>query len=865
MISDADKTDLIYGKKTVDETVRRILSEERRRSNFESIDDGRSPVPIVGIGISWAVGIACGIFFDLDFQSNGVVVVSLVITMIIMSIIINQKGHGLTARMLILCATCLIGWFHAHNSCKTISQEHLEVASFGDLGIVQMKACVAGHPERPGPHNGLLGPPPMDRMLQTIPLVDVSLTDTSSGRSIKCSKINMKVPTGRNEVIAVIPGDECRARVRVFNPGGSTNPGCDLKFAVEPILMIEHPSLIDVTRTGGGSDDSNLISLHEAWSMVVSDSLDSSICWFGDESEHDLIRAIVLGDRTSAFESLSQPYKRTGTAHYLAVSGFAIGVFSAIPALVMRGRGSAMRGLTMMIFLGLGMSAIDLRAPAIRSGAVIMLATFGISMGREWSRIGLLSLISIIMLGINPRDIMNPGFQLTFVVVASLITLTPHMSRLIPTIPGDSMITRSMNARFTRDMVSCGVIAWLTSTPLVLHHFGIVCPIGIIASIVLMPLMTVMIISSVISIMTALVFPSLSWIPGACSVSSMKSIEWVIMAFDSIPGSFFVVSEWPLFVTIGVETVIWRSLIHRNLRERMILIAATASLLLVMFLPIRGHDMDSDIRLVTMDMGNGTCHLIMTEESSYLFDGGSIERGSSGKKIILPVLNHHGIRRLDGVFISHANMDHFSGLSEIIGRIPIGSFIIGQSFLETSERSPKSPAGLMMKLLRDWRVPCQVVHENMEIVSREMIFRVHHPPDETIHRKENDNSLVVSLVKNIQGKEVRCVLFTGDIEEISMKGLMKNIEDLKNPIVLEAPHHGSVRPSSESFINTIDPDIIVQSTGATRMRRDHLSRIVDAESGITRFDTASHGAITMEFNDSGHVEVTTESGGSLCR
>ena len=57
-------------------------------------------------------------------------------------------------------------------------------------------------------------------------------------------------------------------------------------------------------------------------------------------------------------------------------------------------------------------------------------------------------------------------------------------------------------------MVSCGVIAWLTSTPLVLHHFGIVCPIGIIASIVLMPLMTVMITSSVIAIVTALAVPS---------------------------------------------------------------------------------------------------------------------------------------------------------------------------------------------------------------------------------------------------------------------------------------------------------------------------------------------------------------------
>ena len=825
----------------------------------------RSVVPIVGIAIAWAMGIAAGICFNWHMESHGVIVISVGFTMIITSVILNHRGHDVMARILILCATCLVGCFHAHNSCRTISREHLEVASFDGLGIIHMEGRVAGHPERPIPHTGLLGPPAMDRMIQTIPMIDVSLTHPSTGRLIKCSKIDMKIPTGRNDVIGVMPGDECRARVRVFIRRGGRNPGCDVEFGVEPFIVVEHSSLLDVTRTSEVTMDSKPIPLHVAWSMVVSDRLDHSIEWLGDEAEHDLIRAIVLGDRTSAFESLSQPYKRTGTAHYLAVSGFAIGVFSAIPAVMMRGRGGMLRGITMILFLGLGMSAIDLRAPAIRSGAVIMLATFGISMGREWSRTGLLALISILMLAINPRDVVNPGFQLTFIVVASLMTLTPRMSRFIPEIPGDSIFSRSMNARFTRDIIACGVIAWLTSTPLVIHHFGIVCPIGIIASIVLMPLMALMITSSVISIMTALVIPSLAWIPGACSVSSMKSIEWMVMTFDSIPGSFFVVPEWSLFMTVVVEFVIWRMLIHKSVRERIVLIMTTLSLLLVMLLPVGSHDMDSDLRMVTMDMGNGTCHLIMTGQSSYLFDGGSLERRSSGRNIILPVLNHHGIRRLDGVFISHANIDHFSGLSEIIGRIPIGSFIIGQSFLETSQRYPESPAGLMMKLMRDWRVPCQVVHDRMRIVSRDVIFRIHHPPDGTIYRKENDNSLVVTLMKSLQGEEVRCVLFTGDIEENSMKDLMDDIDELKNPIVLEAPHHGSVRPSSGSFIKEVDPDIIVQSTGAMRMRRDHLSRIVNEGSGITRFDTASHGAIRMEFGDDGHIEVTTESGGSFSR
>ena len=841
------------------------MLEERARSPFSMSGGDRSSVPIVGIAIAWALGIASGIVFNWSNQSHGVIVIPAGFTMIITSITLNHRGHDVMARMLVLCATFLIGCFHAHNSCRTISREHLEVASLDGLGIIHMKGRVAGHPETTNHLRNLLGTPVMDRMIQTIPMVDVSLTDPSTDRLIKCSKIDMKVPTGRDEVIGIMPGDECRARVRVFVRRGGRNPGCDLDFDVEPVLMVEHSSLLDVTRSPKMSMESKTIPFHEAWSMIVSDRLDYSIGWFGDEAEHDLIRAIVLGDRTSAFESLSQPYKRTGTAHYLAVSGFAIGVFSAIPAVMMRGRGSMMRGITMILFLGLGMSAIDLRAPAIRSGAVIMLATFGISMGREWSRIGLLALISIIMLAINPRDIVNPGFQLTFVVVASLMTLTPRMSRFIPEMPGDSIFSRSMNARFTRDIVSCGVIAWLTSTPLVIHHFGIVCPIGIIASIILMPLMTVMITSSVISIMTALVIPSLAWIPGACSVSSMKSIEWMVMTFDSIPGSFFVVSEWSFLMTVVVEIVIWRTFIHNGLRERIILIMTTMSLVLMMLLPVRSNDMESGLRMVTMDMGNGTCHLIMTGESNYLFDGGSLERRSSGRNIILPVLNHHGVRRLDGVFISHANIDHFSGLSEIIGRIPIGSFIIGQSFLEATEEYPESPAGLMMKLIREWRVPWQVVHDKMRIVSQDMIFRIHHPPDGMIHQKENDNSLVVSLVRTLQGKEVRCVLFTGDIEESSMKNLMDDIDEIKNPIVLEAPHHGSVRPSSGSFIKGVDPDIIVQSTGAMRMRRDHLSGIVNEGSGITRFDTASHGAIRIEFGENGHVEVITESGGSFFR
>ena len=280
--------------------------------------------------------------------------------------------------------------------------------------MVHVEGRVSSEPEVSSNSYGLLGSNPMRGVMKTIPLEFVSMIDPLTKRVVHCSKIDLKVSINDDDLIGVTVGDTCHARARVLGPGRSRNPGCENRFSTEPFLMVEHASLLNVERTTQHVQGNRFSELCNAWRNVVSDALDSSVIRFTGPGERSLIKAIVLGDRNDDFKSLSQPYKRTGTAHYLAVSGFAIGVFSSLPALLMRGQGRVLQGFTVITFLVLGLLAIDLRSPAIRSGSVIVMAMFGFTMGREWSKIGLLSLTSIVMLDRESTRCPQPGFSTHF-------------------------------------------------------------------------------------------------------------------------------------------------------------------------------------------------------------------------------------------------------------------------------------------------------------------------------------------------------------------------------------------------------------------------------------------------------------------
>jgi len=125
-------------------------------------------------------------------------------------------------------------------------------------------------------------------------------------------------------------------------------------------------------------------------------------------------------------------------------------------------------------------------------------------------------------------------------------------------------------------------------------------------------------------------------------------------------------------------------------------------------------------------------------------------------------------------------------------------------------------------------------------------------------RNTNNNSLVVKAsLKSIS------FLFPGDIMAKAEKELVHLVGNSLSSTVLVAPHHGSKTSSSQGFLNMVNPEVVIISSGRnSRFKFPHsviLKRYENQECMIWRTDI--NGAI--RFSTDGRelsIKATADSG-----
>ena len=69
----------------------------------------------------------------------------------------------------------------------------------------------------------------------------------------------------------------------------------------------------------------------------------------------------------------------------------------------------------------------------------------------------------------------------------------------------------------------------------------------------------------------------------------------------------------------------------------------------------------------TLDVGQGDCSVIFSESGHvYIVDCGSTTEYQVGEKILIPFLKSKGVNEISGVFLTHPDIDHMSGIEELI-------------------------------------------------------------------------------------------------------------------------------------------------------------------------------------------------------
>ena len=184
--------------------------------------------------------------------------------------------------------------------------------------------------------------------------------------------------------------------------------------------------------------------------------------------------------------------------------------------------------------------------------------------------------------------------------------------------------------------------------------------------------------------------------------------------------------------------------------------------------------------------GQGDCTIIRTKyNKTVLIDSGegNSDKYDYGKSVVLPYLLSHNISKIDYLIISHFDSDHAGGAFYILENLKIENIVIGFQ-AEKYENCVE-----FIKLAKEKKVNIIGLKTNDILeIDKETYFKVLFPDIEKtiVENKINNNSLVLKLMY----KEFS-MLFTGDIEELGEKAILKNDEKLIKATVLKVAHHGS--------------------------------------------------------------------------
>ena len=218
-----------------------------------------------------------------------------------------------------------------------------------------------------------------------------------------------------------------------------------------------------------------------------------------------------------------------------------------------------------------------------------------------------------------------------------------------------------------------------------------------------------------------------------------------------------------------------------------------------------------NLKIHFIDVGQGdSCLIVTPHNKKVLIDGGGSETGNFdiGKKVLLPYLLARGIKTLDYIVVSHFDTDHVGGLLTVMEELKVKQIIVSKQG-EDSENYRK-----FREIVKKKKIRVQVVEKGNRIkIEKDLNIDILWPYSDNLISENvlNNNSIVCKL-----NYKSFSMLFTGDIEEIAEKQILKeyenNLQVLKSN-VLKVAHHGSKTSSIGKFIEAVKPKISLIGVG----------------------------------------------------
>ncbi|MCO5100071.1 MAG: DNA internalization-related competence protein ComEC/Rec2 [Burkholderiaceae bacterium] len=559
----------------------------------------------------------------------------------------------------------------------------------------------------------------------------------------------------------------------------------------------------------------------------------------------DVLVALVVGDQAAIGARWWDAFNRTGIGHLMSISGLHItmlaGIAVAVARRLLHTRAAAASGLLLrwparqvawlfgvaVAFAYAGLAGWGI--PAQRTCWMLAVAGVSLFTGRTRSIFRVLALAAGVVTLLDPWAPLAPGFWLSFASVAAIAWCAAG-GRVRER--GDALARGRRVRAVLAEAVRTQWAASLALVPLGALFFASVSLVGPLANAFAIPL-----VSALVTPLAIAAAGLLPWLPVAGQPMLAVAAGITAGLLDAI--ALLSDSSWAIAVVATPSPAV---LVVCVLAIALLLApvpVASRELALAGLLPMLGASTgapaEGAIRVVALDVGQGSAVLVETRGRRLLYDTGPRWGGDSeaGARVILPYLRARGIDRVDAIVVSHLDSDHSGGLPSLLRGVRF-DWIGGSLPADHAARKTGRPFHDCVRG-HAWR------WDGVD-------FEVLHPGPEKargVRSPTNASSCVLRI-----SAPAATVLLTGDLEAGQERSLVARFgaDELRADLLL-VPHHGSNTSSSATFLRAVAArHAIVQNGYRNRFRHPAdrvLARYRDAGIEILRSDR--DGAITIDY------------------
>ncbi len=538
-----------------------------------------------------------------------------------------------------------------------------------------------------------------------------------------------------------------------------------------------------------------------------------------------LLGALILGDEDRALRDVRTSFNRLGLAHVLSISGFHLTVMCGVVLVLLRlggdlGRLEAVIASTLILMY---LAILPFNAPVWRSGLMVLGLIAADGLGRRHDRLAVLGWIAVVILLYRPMEAWSIGFQLSFGMVALLVWLGEFahgrmfgitLRGVVPDARAGwlAWLTESM-ARLVSTSVLCGVVA----TPIVAYHTGLVSPAAVITSVLLIPPIMGLLIAGYLVLLLGVVAPPLAGVAsemlGVLSGWMTAVVRWI----DSVPGTSVQVPRISLGLAVAATVVLLYWFVRGRWRDWIgwVMAVVVVGWTIAEFRLSAALPGSTLVRVDTLAVGDGTCHLVRSGREAMLWDCGSLTPGA-GAMLVPRAVRELGVLAVPTVLVTHPNLDHFNGILDAAGPLGIRVLITGEAVAARAKEKPGSGEAYLFAELAKRGVEVKIVSAGDRIELGDVWLEVISPAPGSVWSTDNDASLVARVVPRGGADDAEtAVLLCGDIQGGAIETIQRDHPTLRAKVV-EAPHHGSAKESAVQFVMGLGPKVVMQSTGKQR-------------------------------------------------